>query len=1068
MSFLTLKSEVQASGRTQNTADGANNFVNNFNDPLIIAPGDTLELVSCSINRPDTIVIGTTNNEFVFRRGYGLDNAPDITDLNFESTRFSQHLVKVPLGTYTGTQLAAELTTQLDRNTLLYPYDGTWVVDFTPAVAPDPANFQFIISAPGLNPVVQLTMDPSREEELFLDLDPTKNTDPITDVTELVNQSYTDPFIKTDPVFGRSPNDSKLNLKIGLEGSGYIHGADGYSSLEVKPVSICDDFDLEDAPPGRPYGRVLTFDLPGLGTIDNLNTTGNLNIISAGGPSDYTSGEAVYLEFATPDPFRPQRVGAGIYGVEYVTATAVVDPLTNLLSGLVRTGNPKLGYNSLDIFVVLKVGGGSPISPATVSVNTAVTGITDIDGSFYNDAVLNGLIAITQIPLGADPTAFGAEVFVNANVVGIGELTAAEITPAESDIMSTTNGVFTPGDLFIVDSGDVNGLIGVATITPVPAVGDQFLIKSWENDLGNDYVVTPEPLIPATVQGWNHIALIDEQLWYMYIHEDAALVMTLDPDNTIYAAGGNLWFKAVADPVELAVGNPFSTSCTWQREYLEDDPPPEDNLTTISLTQDSGVTSTSVPLTFTTTYPKVQLAFSKHQMLKSATETDNPEERYTQVRSDLNVTVRGDLSDPAVPVVRMTATQQYGGFNGISFPEEDWSNQEEIYDDEVVPFFTGFSYGESTIVLYLQVEDIFNPVCQVAWKSHIDGAAAPSVDIINDTGADPATPNIPPFYVSLVREHYYPMKVVMFYGEAYPFNIEALELVNPGGAFGQTRLSFEVQGYNENSSTWREENRNNVLWELPNPDDESDNWNDNQLQVIQPGYTPSNVPIVFKFDKIKQADIQYPDGVTVLPPTQASGLISVFDSAPGGALVDDRLYYTPAYPNINNGIGPTIGMPNFYQDPTPAPVTGFAGDDQLIVAPRQTIQVEIPEFNTKSWSGGSNDVGRAVGVIPAEQWENNAELANDTLFYKSDYPKPINLNSQVTQPMYSLTCRLRDTEGRLIEDLKNPTTVTFLVKEGDEAVQQRIMTRALERVSAMKANSQEERISTANENMPRF
>ena len=109
-----------------------------------------------------------------------------------------------------------------------------------------------------------------------------------------------------------------------------------------------------------------------------------------------------------------------------------------------------------------------------------------------------------------------------------------------------------------------------------------------------------------------------------------------------------------------------------------------------------------------------------------------------------------------------------------------------------------------------------------------------------------------------------------------------------------------------------------------------------------------------------------------------------------------------------------------------------------------------------------------MGVIPAEQWENNAELANDTLFYKSDYPKPINLNSQVTQPMYSLTCRLRDTEGRLIEDLKNPTTVTFLVKEGDEAVQQRIMTRALERVSAMKANSQEERISTANENMPRF
>jgi len=229
-------------------------------------------------------------------------------------------------------------------------------------------------------------------------------------------------------------------------------------------------------PTARPFGRVLTFDLPGLGTIYNLNTTGNLNIISAGGPSDYTSGEAVYLEFATPDPFRPQRTGTGVYGVEYVTATAVVNPATNLLSGLVRTGNPKLGYKSTDVFVVLKVGGGSPASPALVSVNTTGTGITDIDGSLYSDAVLNGLIAITQIPLGADPTAFGAKVFVNANTARDPiPLTAAEITPAESDIMSTTNGIFTVGDLFIVNGGDVNGIIRVATITPVPAVLNRYI-----------------------------------------------------------------------------------------------------------------------------------------------------------------------------------------------------------------------------------------------------------------------------------------------------------------------------------------------------------------------------------------------------------------------------------------------------------------------------------------------------------------------------------------------------------------------------------------------------------------
>jgi hypothetical protein len=161
-------------------------------------------------------------------------------------------------------------------------------------------------------------------------------------------------------------------------------------------------------------------------------------------------------------------------------------------------------------------------------------------------------------------------------------------------------------------------------------------------------------------------------------------------------------------------------------------------------------------------------------------------------------------------------------------------------------------------------------------------------------------------------------------------------------------------------------------------------------------------------------------------------------------------------------------MPSFWQEPTPAPVIGFSGTTDPLVAPRQTIQVEVPEFNIKSWSGGSNDVGRAVGVIPAEQWDRNTDLTNDTLYYKSDYPKPVATNSQVTQPMYSLSCRLRDTEGKLIQDLKNPTTVTFMLKEGEESKQQRIMDNAMERLSAMKANNQETRISNANENMPRF
>jgi len=414
----------------------------------------------------------------------------------------------------------------------------------------------------------------------------------------------------------------------------------------------------------------------------------------------------------------------------------------------------------------------------------------------------------------------------------------------------------------------------------------------------------------------------------------------------------------------------------------------------------------------------------------------------------------------------MTAIQQWGADNDTSFPDADWSTQLALYDDVVVPFTSpaGFIFGQSEIELQLQIAAHFNPIMQVNYLNA--GVASVPATVILDEPDIPAY--TPADYRSNLRELYYPLSAIIFYGEAYPFNIDALNVDNPGGVYGQTRLSYIVEGYEPEVSNWREENRGNMLWEIANDLDGDflgySNWNDDVLQALVAGFNVGNQPIVLKFDKISPLDIQQPDGVTILPPTQASGKISYFDASPGNP---DRPW-TLWNPYLTNGIGPLIGMPSFWQNPTPTPAIGLNGTTNPLVAPRQTIQVEVPEFNIKSWSGGSNDVGRAVGVIPAEQWDRNTDLTNDTLYYKSDYPKPVATNSQVTQPMYSLSCRLRDTEGKLIQDLKNPTTVTFMLKEGEESKQQRIMDKAMERLSAMKANNQENRISNANENMPRF
>ncbi len=1068
MSFLTLKSESQPSGKSVNNTDGANNFINHFNDPVVIRPGDTIELVSCSINKPDVFVVTPENNQFIFRRGYGLGDLADPDSLGERGTRFAQHVVEIPVGTYSGDQLATTIQDQLERNTLLLSFTDTWAVGYTAAVPPAPAVFQIVLGSAGLIAATVGTYEPSRQEALYEELAPEKITDPLTDITELTNVNYTDPFIATDIENGRSPIASKLNVNIGLQSTNFLAPTNGIQKARVKPVSICDGFTIEEPPASRPFGRVVTFDLPGLGTISNLSTTGNLNILFAGAENDYTNGEAVYLAFVSPDPFRPQRTGAGLYGIEYVTATAVVDPITNLLTGLTRTGNPQVGYKNTDLFSVLKTGGGSPSSPAVVSVNNGVTGITEINGSFYSDNVLLGLIAITQIPLGADPTAFGAQVFINSNVLGIGELTAAEITPAESDVMSTTNGVFSVGDLFLVDESDQNGIIRVASITPEPPKGDQFYFKNWNNDLGFDLIAEPVPLSPEAPAGWTHTVTLDEEDWYLKVHEDAAFVMSKNINNSIYNGAGNDWYKAIADPVELAAGKPFNTSCSWQKVRFGDDPAPS-SYTTIFLTTDEGASTESVPLSFLKTYPQVQLGYCKMQM---AGEQYAPvegglkyEENYEPYLYDLNLTFAGDL-DSGVGGLKMTVIQQYGADNNTSFPDQGWSVPLALYEDVFVPFANpfGFIFGESEIEIHLQIDNFFNPIMEVNFLN-AGVADTPAIVILDEPEIDTY---IPPNYRSNLRELYYPLSAIIFYGEAYPFNIDALNVDNPGGVYGQTRLSYIVQGYEPEVSNWREENRGNMLWEIANDLDGDflgySNWNDDALQALEPGFNVGNQPIVLKFDKISPLDIQEPDGVTVLPPTQASGKISYFDASPGNP---DRPW-TIWNPYLTNGIGPLIGMPSFWQNPTPTPVIGLNGTTNPLVAPRQTIQVEVPEFNIKSWSGGSNDVGRAVGVIPAEQWDRNTDLTNDTLYYKSDYPKPVATNSQVTQPMYSLSCRLRDTEGKLIQDLKNPTTVTFMLKEGEESKQQRIMDNAMERVSAMKANNQENRISNANENMPRF
>ena len=114
-----------------------------------------------------------------------------------------------------------------------------------------------------------------------------------------------------------------------------------------------------------------------------------------------------------------------------------------------------------------------------------------------------------------------------------------------------------------------------------------------------------------------------------------------------------------------------------------------------------------------------------------------------------------------------------------------------------------------------------------------------------------------------------------------------------------------------------------------------------------------------------------------------------------------------------------------------------------------TIQIELPDFGVKSFSGASHDTGRAVCVIPREQFKRDERTGS--LIYNASYPVPIDLRCKDDIVLNHLACRLRNLDGKL-SNVVNPTQVTLLIKDSEASVQSTAYERAMERVSERDSN----------------
>lgn len=113
MSLITLSSELNAQDpRPQN----ASYIKNHFKDGITFHVGDTISLVSLTINKQDRFeIVQGSNDTLVWRIG--------------AAAYYEQHSVVVPEGSYTGTELASALASALQASTIIgvfqYQVDGT-------------------------------------------------------------------------------------------------------------------------------------------------------------------------------------------------------------------------------------------------------------------------------------------------------------------------------------------------------------------------------------------------------------------------------------------------------------------------------------------------------------------------------------------------------------------------------------------------------------------------------------------------------------------------------------------------------------------------------------------------------------------------------------------------------------------------------------------------------------------------------------------------------------------------------------------------------------------------------
>lgn len=352
--------------------------------------------------------------------------------------------------------------------------------------------------------------------------------------------------------------------------------------------------------------------------------------------------------------------------------------------------------------------------------------------------------------------------------------------------------------------------------------------------------------------------------------------------------------------------------------------------------------------------------------------------------------------------------------------------------------WTNFVYGTSNVKMSV----LLDKVTGIEFKISHDGAGAGVFEEEVSLGKSGQTPDAVPITRNIV-EHFYPY----------------LPIVCPSGGGRYSGIRMIVQTIADLEVTAPTA----ATYALTDIDSQG-------VVAGGGGLGPIAVALVDTSDIETPADelgvntnLDAPANAQTLGALAIYGTITDADIAPAGPL---QLGDVPVNRSENN-IANLLGLDNLFVINPGQAINTYQSSiavDSIVREPN--LMVELTDFNIEGHNGDTSDKAKIIAVIPAE--ELNTNTRSGQLNYYAHFPIMIDLNIEHDLTTYDLNAVLRTPDGKIADDLVNPTSITLLKEQSMESKQRRIMGELRDDMISSMANRQEIKIDAIGRNNPRI